>query len=79
MSTFHDTSYEYFQAKFRLELNIHEHFQEIPRQLDWHREKLIEKIDDIYLGMIDKTKKYEASITKKLTNENLSAELYELN
>ena len=92
LSTFHDTSDEYCQAKFRLELNTHEHFQEIRRQLDWHREKLIEKIDDIYLGMIDKTKKYEASIAKKLTNElkstddlatdldkNLNAELRELN
>jgi hypothetical protein len=46
--------------KITLDLDVHNHFQEIPRNIDLHREKLKEIIDDIYMEMIEKTKKFEA-------------------
>jgi hypothetical protein len=48
----------------QLDLDSHNHFQEIRFQLDMHREKLKEKIDDIYMEMIEKTKEMEASYLK---------------
>ena len=61
-------------SKTKLDLDCHEHFQGIRFQLDMHREKLKEKIDDIYMEMIDKTKKYETNYLKSL-NEKLVASL----
>ncbi len=53
--------YEQFTLdKTSIDLDVHEHFQEIRFQLDEHREQLKEKIDDIYMEMIEKTKKFEA-------------------
>ena len=49
--------YEQFSLnKTKLELDVHEHFQEIRFKLDEHREELKVKIDDIYMEMINKTK-----------------------
>ncbi len=45
--------------KTQLESDVFGHFQEIRFQIDEHREKLKEKIDDIALDVINKTKKYE--------------------
>ena len=52
---------EFISSKNGLDLNCHNHFQEIRFQLDQHREELKEKIDNIYMEMIEKTKAYEAS------------------
>ena len=52
--------------KTTLELDAHEHFQEIRFQLDEHREELKQKIDDIYMGMIQLTKKFESTYMKSL-------------
>ena len=58
-------------SKTKLDLDCHEHFQEVRRQLDMHREKLKEKIDDIYMEMIEKTKEVEATYLKSF-NEKFS-------
>ena len=67
--------YEKFSlSKTKLDLECHNHFQEIRFQLDMHREKLKEKIDDIYMKMIQNTKGYEASYLKSL-EEKLGSSL----
>jgi hypothetical protein len=45
---------------------VHNYFQEIRFKLDEHREVLKAKIDDIYMAMIEKTKKIEATNLKSL-------------
>ena len=55
-----------------LVLDNQKHFQDVRKQIDFHREKLKEKIDEIYMEMIDKTNEYEASYLKSL-NEKLEA------
>ena len=57
---------DFISSKTKLDLDCHEHFQEIRFQLDQHREELKEKIDDIYMKMIDKTKEVESSCLKSL-------------
>ncbi len=67
--------YEQFTLnKTTLDLDVHEHFQEIRFQLDEHREVLKQKIDDIYMEMIQKTKKFEATYLKSL-GDKLNASL----
>ncbi len=67
--------YEQFSLnKTKLDLDVHEHFQEVRFKLDEHREKLKEKIDDIYMEMIQKTKKFEATYLKSL-EDKLNASL----
>jgi hypothetical protein len=62
--------YEQFTLnKIKLDLDVHEHFQEIRFQLDQHREELKEEIDDIYMEMIDKTKQFEATYLKSLADK----------
>jgi hypothetical protein len=61
---------EFFQDKTQLESDVNNHFQELRFQVDEHRERLKEKIDDISLAMIDRLKKYEEVYLKNL-NENL--------
>jgi hypothetical protein len=52
--------YEQFTLnKTRIDLDVHNHFTEIRFQLDEHREELKQKIDEIYMEMIEKTKKFE--------------------
>jgi hypothetical protein len=55
--------------KTRIDLDVHEHFQEIRFQLDEHREELKQKIDDIYMEMIEKTKTFEAVYLKNLADK----------
>jgi hypothetical protein len=67
--------YEQFTLnKTNRDLDVHEHFQEIRFQLDEHREELKVKIDNIYMEMIDKTKKFEATYLKSL-EERLNTSL----
>jgi hypothetical protein len=62
--------YEQFTLnKTKLDLDVHEHFQEIRFQLDQHREEFKVKIDDIYMEMIEKTKKFEATYLKSLEDK----------
>ena len=61
-----ELSENYHLAKNDLDLKSHQHFSEIRFQMDLHREKLIEKIDEIYLEMIEKTKKAEATFLKNI-------------
>ena len=65
--------YEQFTlSKNCLDLDCHNHFQELRRQLDIHRETLKETVDEIYFDMIEKTKEFEDSFLKSL-NEKLEA------
>ena len=64
--TFFQMYEEFSMNKTRIDLDVHEHFQEIRFKLDEHREKLKEKIDDIYMEMIQKTQKFEAVYLKSL-------------
>jgi hypothetical protein len=62
--------YEQFALnKTTFDSDVHNHFQEIRFKLDEHRKKLKEKIDDIYMEMINKTKKYEATLLKSLADK----------
>ena len=58
-------------------MDCHEHFQEVRRQLDQHREELKEKIDEIYIDMIKKTIEFERSYLKNF-NEKLTASIKSL-
>jgi hypothetical protein len=71
--------YEEFSLnKTSLDLDVHNHLHELRFQIDEHREKLKQKIDDIALDMIDQTKKFEASYLKSL-NEKLDIPLESFN
>ena len=70
IKVFYEMYEEFVSNKNGLDLKCHNHFQEIRFQLDMHRERLKEKIDDIYMVMIDKTKEFESSYLKSL-NEKL--------
>ena len=65
---------EFSLSKNKVDLDCHNHFQEIRFQLDMHREKLKEKIDEIYMEMIEKTKEFEMSYLNCL-DEKLSSSL----
>ena len=65
----HQLNEEFQQFKAKLELTCHEHFNEIRRQIDLHCEQLKEKIDNIREEMIAKTKAFEATCVKQLTNK----------
>ena len=71
---------EFTLSKNKLDLECHNHFQEIRFQLDLHREKLKDKIDHIYMEMIDKTKEFETSYLKELGEklEDFSTTTYEV-
>ena len=57
---------EYVQYRNKTESDLFDHFQELRFQIDEHRERLKEKIDEIALAMIDKIKKHEAMYLKEL-------------
>jgi hypothetical protein len=63
-------------TKTKLESDVFEHFQEMRFQIDEHREKLKERIDEIALAMIDETTKneklYLSSLLKETLLENIS-------
>jgi hypothetical protein len=67
---FFDFYEEFQQNKSILESVVFDHFQELRFQIDEHRERLKEKIDDIALEMIAQTKMYEKIYLKDL-NVNL--------
>jgi hypothetical protein len=56
----HQLYNEYEKFKVNLDLECHEHFVEIRRQMDIHREHLMAKFDKIYIEMVEKTKTFEA-------------------
>ncbi len=67
---------DFIQNKSILESNVFDHYQELRFQIDEHRERLKEKIDDIALAMIGDTKTNEAMFLKNLKErfqENLSS------
>ena len=51
-----------------LVLKVFNHFQDIKRKIDLQREELKEKIDQIALGMIDRTKEMEFNCMKSLSD-----------
>jgi hypothetical protein len=63
---------EFNQNKSKLESDVFDHFHEMRFQVDEHRERIKEKIDEIALEMIDKIKKHEESFSKSL-KENFSS------
>jgi len=71
---FHEIYEDLPLIRNKLELDGHNHFQEIRFQIDEHREQFTDftktRIDDIALKMVEKTKLYEALYVKSL-NEKL--------
>jgi hypothetical protein len=66
---------EFYSITSQHDLTFHEHFQDLRFKLDLHREKLKENIDDIYMEMIEQTKKVEASYVNSLnTNKTFLKE-----
>jgi len=57
---------QYEQNKTQLDTDVFNHFQEMRFQIDEHRERLKERIDEIALAMIDQTKKSEEMYLKNL-------------
>ena len=61
---------DFVQTREKIDSVVFEYFQEMRNQIDEHREKLKEKIDEIALAMIDRTKTCEEeqlnSIKEKL-------------
>jgi hypothetical protein len=57
---------EYLLVKTSLDLNCHNHFQELRFQIDEQRENLKAKIDEVALEMIDKTMQLEATYLMSL-------------
>ena len=53
-------------SQAREEIRCHEHFSDTTRQIDIHREKLKEKIDDLALKMIDQTEEKKTTFSEKL-------------
>ena len=45
---------KFSQKRTKLDLDVFDHYQELRFQIDEHRERLKERIDDIALAMIDK-------------------------
>ena len=70
IKTFHQLYEKFISSKNGLNLKCHNHIQEVRFQLDLHREKLKEKIDEICIEMIEKTKKIEASYLKRFLKES---------
>jgi len=74
---------EFLLGKNSLDLNCHNHFQELRFQIDEHRENLKAKIDEVALEMIDKTKQLEAKYLTSLnaisveSNKTLDIEIKE--
>ena len=60
--------------KTRIDLDVHNHFTEIRFKLDENREELKVKIEDIYMEMIEMTKKFEAIYLNSL-EDKLNASL----
>jgi hypothetical protein len=63
---FFDFYEEFQQNKNQLELDVFDYFREIRFQIDEHRERLKQQIDDISLEMINEAKKHEETFKKNL-------------
>ena len=72
---FYEMYDEFILSKTKLDLDCHEHFQEVRRQIDLHRENLKAKIDEIALDMIEKTKESEKVYTSSLKSSFKTFEL----
>jgi hypothetical protein len=72
--------YEQFTLKrTKIDLDVHNHFQEIRFKLDENREELKVKIDDIYMDLIEKAKEFEATYLKSLEDQlNASLKSFEI-
>jgi hypothetical protein len=57
---------EFVQNRSKLESDVFDHFHEMCFQVDEHREKLKERIDEIALAMIEEIKKHEEAYLKNL-------------
>jgi hypothetical protein len=64
--TFFEFYDEFSQKRNKTESDVFDHFQELRFQIDEHREKLKEKIDEIALKMIDDSKKYETMYLRNI-------------
>jgi hypothetical protein len=69
---------EFTQNKTSIDSDVYNHLHELRFQIDEHREKLKQKIDDIALAMIEQTQKFEAEYLKTL-NDQLDAPLESFN
>ena len=67
--TFFQMFEQFTLNKIKLDLDVHEHFQEIRFKLDEHRKDLKQKINDIYMEMIEKTKTFESTYLKSLEDK----------
>jgi hypothetical protein len=67
--TFFQMFEQFTLNKTKLDLDVHNHFTEIKFKLDEHREVLKQKIDDIYMETIEKTKKFEVLYLKSLESK----------
>ena len=52
LNKFHQLNEELLENRQEAEFNCHEHFSELKRQIDIHREQLKSKVDEIALEMI---------------------------
>ena len=77
MLTFQQLHEQLRQEQNKFELKSHEHFAEIKRKIDIQREKLKEKIDEIYLAMIRNVEQNEEFYKLKL-NENRNIKSFDL-
>ena len=57
----------FYEMYTKIDTDVHGHFQEMVRQIDEHRVKLKQRIDEYALAMIDKVKKCEISYLKNLS------------
>ena len=67
-ANFDQMSQKYQESKSNFGSESKAHFERLRRQLDQKRENLKEKIDEIYLEMIERTKNCEESVLKNLAN-----------
>jgi hypothetical protein len=63
---------QFIQNETKLERVVFEHFEEMRSQIDQHRDKLKEKIDQIVLAMKDETKSFEKEYFNSF-KENVSS------
>ena len=83
--TLHRLYEDFDKSKNIADMECHNHFAEIRRKIDIYREEVKEKIDEIYMEMIEKTKQMEAAYSKRINNfksiveKSLDEEIEELN
>jgi hypothetical protein len=66
LNKLHQLNEEFIQESAKIESICHDHFSELRRQIDIHREQLKAKIDEIALDMIKKAKKQESEFYQNL-------------